>query len=204
MAREIIAILRGVETHEVISIGEVLIEAGITKIEVPMNSPTPLKSIEVLAKALGNVAEIGAGTVLSVEQVDRVADAGGVLVVSPNMVREVINATKTRGLASYPGVLTATECFDALDHGADGLKFFPSMLIGPTGLAAISAVLPKGTRTFAVGGVGPANFSDWIAAGVTGFGIGTSLYKLGNTAADVRENALTCVRAYDEAVAMYA
>jgi 2-dehydro-3-deoxyphosphogalactonate aldolase len=194
MAREIIAILRGVQAHEAVGIGEVLME-------VPLNSPLPLKSIESLAKALGKDAEIGAGTVLSVTQVDQVADAGGVLVVSPNMVRDVIKATKNCGLASYPGVLTVTECFNALEHGADGLKFFPSMLIGPTGLAAISAVLPVGTRTFAVGGVGPVNFSDWIAAGVTGFGIGTNLYKPGNSAAEVRENALACVRAYDDAVA---
>lgn len=202
MARQIIAILRGVETHEAVAIGEVLIDAGITKIEVTMNSPQPLKSIEALAKALGDVAEIGAGTVLSVAQVNQVADAGGVLVVSPNMVREVITETKVRGLDSYPGVQTVTECFAALDHGADGLKFFPSMLVGPTGLAAISAVLPNGTRTYAVGGVGPANFSDWIAAGVTGFGIGTSLYRPGNSAAEVKENALACVKAYDDAAAL--
>ena len=199
MAREIIAILRGVRPNEVLGIGEALCHAGITKIEVPLNSPEPFKSIELLSKAIGNVAQIGAGTVLTAEQVEQVADVGGAIVVSPNMVPEVITATKQLKLLSYPGVQTVTECFTALSHGADGLKLFPSMLIGPAGLNAISAVLPEGTRTYAVGGVGPANFSDWLEAGVTGFGIGSFLYKPGQTANEVKQSALACVLAYDGA-----
>lgn len=201
MQEEIIAILRGVEPHEVLGIGEVLIEAGITKIEVPLNSPMPFKSIEALAGAFGQHAQIGAGTVLNVGQVEQVVDAGGVLVVSPNMVPAVITATKKFGISSYPGVQTVTECFAALEHGADAIKLFPSMLIGPEGLKAISAVLPTGTRTYAVGGVGPENFAEWIAAGISGFGIGSYLYKPGASAADVRKSALACVAALHGAVA---
>ena len=197
MSRQIIAILRGVRPEEAIDIGQALIDSGITTIEVPMNSPEPLKSIEAMAKALGNHASIGAGTVLTAEQVKQVAEAGGQLIVSPNMVPEVIETSKALSMKSYPGVLTPTECFAALSHGADGLKFFPSTLIGPAGLTAISAVLPAGTKTFAVGGVGPENFVDWIRAGVTGFGIGSGLYKPGYSASEVADKAKLCVAAYD-------
>ena len=134
MPREIIAILRGVRPDEVEAIGEVLIQSGITTIEVPLNSPDPFDSIARLARAYSDVASIGAGTVLSKEDVTRVADAGGTLIVSPDSVPEVITATKAVNLVSYPGVLTPTECFCALHHGADGLKFFPSNLVGPDGL----------------------------------------------------------------------
>lgn len=202
MTREIIAILRGVEPGEVIGIAHTLLEVGITQIEVPLNSPEPLKSIEALVQVFSHDALIGAGTVLGVEQVNQVADVGGQLIVSPNMEPDVIRQSKQRGLISYPGVQTPTECFAALDSGADGLKFFPSMLLGPDGLKAISAVLPGATRTFAVGGAGPENFSDWIAAGVTGFGIGSFLYKPGDSQAQVKKNALLCVKAYDDAVAL--
>ena len=199
MTREIIAILRGVTPEESVDIGHVLIDAGITTIEVPMNSPEPLKSISAMVNAFGATACIGAGTVLTAEQVEQVAGAGGQLIVSPNTVPEVIEATKAAGLDSYPGVLTPTECFTALRHGADGLKFFPSMLIGPAGLAAILAVLPKGTQTYAVGGVGAKNFSDWIKVGVTGFGVGSELYKPGNSSSEVAVKAVQCVTAYDAA-----
>ena len=199
MTRQIIAILRGVKPEEAVDIGHALIETGITTIEVPMNSPDPLKSIEAMVCALGAQASIGAGTVLTPDQVEQVAGAGGRLIVSPNTVPGVIEATKARGLESYPGVLTPTECFTALNHGADGLKFFPSMLVGPSGIAAILAVLPKGTLTYAVGGVGPENFSAWIKAGVDGFGIGSGIYKPGYSASDVAKSALKCVEAYDEA-----
>ena len=199
MTREIIAILRGVTPEESVDIGHVLIDAGITTIEVPMNSPEPLKSINAMVNAFGATACIGAGTVLTAEQVEQVAGAGGQLIVSPNTVPEVIEATKAAGLDSYPGVLTPTECFTALRHGADGLKFFPSMLIGPAGLAAILAVLPKGTPTYAVGGVGAKNFSDWIKVGVTGFGVGSELYKPGYSFSEVAVKAEQCVTAYDTA-----
>ncbi|ASJ75806.1 2-dehydro-3-deoxy-6-phosphogalactonate aldolase [Granulosicoccus antarcticus] len=197
MTRQIIAILRGVKPEEAVDIGQVLIEAGITMIEVPMNSPSPLTSIAAMVEALGTQASIGAGTVLSAEQVEQVADVGGKLIVSPNTVPEVIKATKVRKMMSYPGVLTPTECFEALRYGADGLKFFPSMLVGPEGVAAIRAILPKQTLTYAVGGVGPDNFAQWIAAGVNGFGIGSGIYKPGYSAAEVSQHAKACVAAYD-------
>ncbi|MEP5757833.1 MAG: 2-dehydro-3-deoxy-6-phosphogalactonate aldolase [Litoreibacter sp.] len=197
MLREIIAILRGVRPEEVQSIGRVLVDAGITTIEVPMNSPKPLESIEILSDSLRGEAKIGAGTVLETSQVRDVAAAGGQLIVSPDTVPDVIAATKKAGLASYPGVATPSECFTALRSGADGLKFFPSFLIGPDGLSAISAVLPKGTKTYAVGGVGPDNFADWMHAGITGFGIGSGLYKAGSSATDVDLKAKAIVTAYD-------
>jgi len=199
MARELIAILRGVAPDEVVDIGQALLDAGITRMEVPLNSPSPLKSIATLAAALGDQAQVGAGTVLTADQVGRVADAGGRFIVSPNTVPAVIEATGRRNLQSFPGVQTATECFLALEHGADGLKFFPAMLVGPAGLSAIRAVLPAGTATYAVGGVGPDDFDRWLAAGVTGFGIGSGLYKPGFSATDVAARAAACTRAFDAA-----
>ncbi|MDA7429420.1 2-dehydro-3-deoxy-6-phosphogalactonate aldolase [Primorskyibacter aestuariivivens] len=200
MSREIIAILRGVTPDEVTEIGAALIEAGIDRIEVPLNSPRPLESIGHLAEAFGGNAMIGAGTVLSLDQVQAVASVGGRMIVSPDCNPAVIDATKELGLLSYPGVATPSECFTALRHGADGLKLFPSFLIGPEGVRAIAAVLPPGTRTYAVGGVGPENFAEWAAAGVTGFGIGTSLFKPGLSAKDVQARAGVIVAAYDTAM----
>jgi 2-dehydro-3-deoxyphosphogalactonate aldolase len=201
MSRHLIAILRGLTPDEALPITENLIEAGITRIEVPLNSPEPLKSIEAMAKAFSERAEIGAGTVLAPEQVRAVKAAGGTLIVSPDCNPDVIRATKTEGMSSFPGVMTPTECFTALRNGADGLKFFPASLIGPEGLKAMLAVLPKATATYAVGGAGPENFGDWIKAGATGFGIGTALFKPGFAVADIRDRANRIVAAYDAAVA---
>ena len=197
MSRELIAILRGVTPDEVEDIGAALVEAGINRIEVPLNSPDPFTSIARLAVSLSGKAVVGAGTVLGPEDVDRVQDAGGTLIVSPDCNPEVIDRTKARGMASFPGVLTPTECFTALRHGADGLKFFPGSLIGPSGLKAVRAVLPAGTKTYAVGGAEPSNFTVWFAAGVTGFGIGSALYKPGATAQVVAQAAADIVAAYD-------
>lgn len=198
MNREIIAILRGIRPDEVVAVAQVLIESGITKIEVPLNSPEPIKSIERLAAACGAQALIGAGTVLTRQEVAQVANAGGAMVVSPNCNKAVIRASKSAGLLSYPGILTPTECFAALRHGADGLKIFPALLIGPQGLAAIRAVLPAATRVYAVGGVGPDNFAQWRDGGADGFGIGSGLYKAGDTAADVGRKAKAIVARYDK------
>lgn len=200
MKRQLIAILRGIKPTEALEVGRVLIEAGFTTIEVPLNSPDPFQSIGMLAEAYGDKAVVGAGTVLTVKDVEQVASAGGKIVVSPDCNSAVITATKDAGMESYPGVLSPTECFTALRHGADGLKFFPSFLVGTKGLAAMLAVLPQGTQTYAVGGVGPDNFTEWFTAGVTGFGIGSNLYKPGLSVEDLTLNAQRIVSAYDTSV----
>ena len=197
MQREIIAILRGITTKEAPAIAEVLIEAGIDKIEIPLNSPSPFESIESLINTFGDVAVIGAGTVLQVEQVEHLAAINASMVVSPDCNPDVIMATKRAKMLSYPGCFTATECFTALRHGVDGLKLFPSFLVGPKGLEALRAVLPKTAPIYAVGGVGPDNFADWVGAGATGFGIGSSLYKPGMSLADIRVMAQDITAAYD-------
>ena len=197
MSRNLIAILRGLRPEEAADIADALIAAGIDRIEVPLNSPDPLDSIDRLAAAFGDAAEIGAGTVLSVEDVRRVADCGGRLIVSPNADPEVIAETKRLGLASYPGVYTASECFTALKAGADGLKIFPAFQMGSKGLKALRDVLPKATQVYAVGGVGAADFAEWRAAGADGFGIGGALYRPGATADEVAAKAAALVTAYD-------
>lgn len=200
MSRNLIAILRGLIPDEALAVTGNLIEAGITRIEVPLNSPEPLKSIEAMAKAFSDRAEIGAGTVLEPADVSRVKSAGGTLIVSPDCNPDVIRTTKQQFMSSFPGVMTPTECFTALRSGADGLKFFPASLIGPDGLKAMLAVLPKGTATYAVGGAGPDNFGDWIKAGAAGFGIGTALFRPGFSVAEIRDRANRIVAAYDAAV----
>lgn len=201
MSRPLIAILRGITPEEAIDVGAALLEAGIDRIEVPLNSPEPFASIRAMAKDFGDRALIGAGTVLSERDVEQVADAGGRLVVSPNCDTEVIRKTKALGLQSFPGVLTPTECFAALGAGADGLKVFPAFLMGTEGLKAIRAVLPAMTEMYMVGGVGPESFADWIRAGANGFGLGSSLFRPGDTAEDVAGKAREIVRAWDEVAA---
>lgn len=200
MSRNIVAILRGITPAEALAVADVLLAAGIDKIEVPLNSPNAFVSIARLAEHYGREALIGAGTVLTPDDVRRVREAGGQLVVSPDTNVEVIRATKAAGMRSYPGAMTPSECFAALRAGADGLKLFPASLIGPQGLAAIRAVLPEGTEVLAVGGAGPDNFAAWHRAGADGFGIGTALYAPGDSVSKVASNASAIVAAYDAAM----
>jgi 2-dehydro-3-deoxyphosphogalactonate aldolase len=196
-SRQIIAILRGIKPAEVSDVCQALIGAGITMIEVPLNSPDPLDSIAGAAKEFGNSAAIGAGTVLTPEEVDAVHAAGGSFIVSPDCNPDVIRRTRKQGLSSYPGVFTPTEAFAAIQAGATGLKFFPADLIGPSGIRAMKAVLPPEMPVYAVGGAGPDNFKDYFAAGCAGFGIGSYLYKPGFTGKDVAQRAAGVVAAYD-------
>ena len=189
MTPDVIAILRGITPDEAVPVLELLIETGITTIEVPLNSPEPLISIRRMVKAAGDRATIGAGTVLTADEVEAVAAVGGKIIVSPNTDARVIRAARAAGLQSWPGAMTPSECFAALEAGATGVKLYPADLIGPKGLKALRAVLPKGTRLYAVGGAGPENFADWIAAGADGFGIGTALFTPGLTLDQIGQRA---------------
>lgn len=177
--KRLIAILRGLEPRDAVNIATTIFEAGIMRIEVPLNSPDALDSIEAIADALGESAEIGAGTVLTREEARDVSIAGGTFVVSPNTDARVIEYTRELGLASYPGAFTATECLAALEAGATALKLFPVSTMGPPGVAALRAVLPSSSKLFGVGGVGPKEFGAYADAGCAGFGLGSSLFKPG-------------------------
>ncbi|HWT63540.1 MAG TPA: 2-dehydro-3-deoxy-6-phosphogalactonate aldolase [Ochrobactrum sp.] len=194
----LVAILRGIRPEETEAIVAALIETGFEAIEIPLNSPEPFVSIEKAAKLAPANVLIGAGTVLSVENVDRLNDVGGRLLVSPNVEPEVIRRAGVHGMVTMPGVFTPTEAFAAIHAGASALKFFPASVLGADGIKAICAVLPKDIPVGAVGGVSETDFATYRAAGVSCFGLGSSLYKAGFTAADVRERARRAVEAWDK------
>lgn len=195
--RHLIAILRGITPSETVDVCKALIDAGITMIEVPLNSPDALTSIALASNTLGDDAAIGAGTVLSKKHVWAVSDAGGTFIVSPDTNKQVIEETVRLQMLSYPGVFTPTDAFRAIKAGATGLKFFPAEVLGPKGIKAMKAVLPAEVPLYAVGGANPDNFGEYFAAGCTGFGLGTYIYKPGMDAAQVAERALAAVAAYD-------
>lgn len=196
--RHLIAILRGITSGEVVDVCHSLVKAGITMIEVPLNSPEAITSIALASNEFGDDAAIGAGTVLTKKQVWAVADAGGVFIVSPDTNKGVIEETVRIQLGSYPGVFTPTEAFRAIRAGATGLKFFPADVLGPKGIKAMKAVLPPDMPLYAVGGANPDNFAEFFAAGCVGLGLGTFLYKPGMDAAAVGERAALAVAAYDK------
>jgi 2-dehydro-3-deoxyphosphogalactonate aldolase len=181
----VIAILRGVKPGEVDAVGDALIEAGITIIEVPLNSPDPFESIGRLARRHGARALIGAGTVLEAADVARVKDAGGQLIVAPNFDVDVVRTAKVAGLVALPGVMTPSEGFAALKAGVDGLKLFPAEIIPPAVFKAWRAVFPADCLLLAVGGVGVDNLKTYAQAGASGYGIGSALYKPGRAAAEI-------------------
>jgi 2-dehydro-3-deoxyphosphogalactonate aldolase len=185
----LIAILRGVEPERAQEVGEVLIEAGFRAIEVPLNSPDPFTSVRRLSDAFAERALIGAGTVLKVADIGRIADAGGRLVVMPHSDPALIREAKRLGLACTPGVATPTEAFAALDAGADALKMFPAEALPPAVLKAWRAVLPKDCWLMPVGGVTPESMAAYRAAGASGFGLGSALFVPGLDPARLQANA---------------
>ncbi|OGN52186.1 MAG: 2-dehydro-3-deoxy-6-phosphogalactonate aldolase [Caulobacterales bacterium RIFOXYB1_FULL_67_16] len=198
-ALPLIAILRGLTPDEAVAVGEAVVAAGFRCLEVPLNSPEPLESIRRLRAALDGRALVGAGTVLTVAAAREVAQAGGQLIISPNTDTAVIRETKALGLLSLPGFFTPSEAFAALDAGADALKLFPAEIAGPRGLKAVRAVLPAATRVYPVGGVDPDSMGQWLAAGASGFGIGSAVFKPGQSPEEVGRNAAAFVSAWNEA-----
>ena len=190
-----VAILRGLTPEVAIGVGEALVAAGVTLIEVPLNSPEPFVSIGRMAKALGDRAIVGAGTVLTTEDVGRVAEIGGGLIVSPHTDVGVIRATKAAGLVSIAGFATPTEAFTALGAGADVLKLFPAELFSPAVVTAIGVVLPKAARLLLVGGVDRETPRLYAGARVAGYGVGSALYRPGDDAQSVAEKARRFVAA---------
>ena len=191
----LIAILRGLRPEESVAIGQVLYDAGFRIIEVPLNSPQPYDSIRLLRNSLPADCLIGAGTVLSAEQVQQVKAAGGQLIVMPHSDPGVLKAAKEAEMYLAPGVVTPTEAFAALAAGADVLKLFPAEALTPAVVKALLAVLPKGTALVPVGGITPDNMQPFLEAGVAGFGLGSGLFKPGMTVQQVAENA----KAYSQA-----
>ena len=200
LGRNLVAILRGIRPAEIEGVVDVLVDAGFEAIEVPLNSPEPFAAIEKARRLAPASCLIGAGTVLEVDQVDRLASVGGNLLVTPNVEPAVIRRAVEHGMVTMPGVFTATEALLAARSGAAALKFFPASALGPQGIVAIRAILPPDLPIGAVGGVSDADYGAYLKVGVTCFGLGSSLYKPGDSAAVVKEKAKRTVAAYDAAV----
>jgi 2-dehydro-3-deoxyphosphogalactonate aldolase len=199
MKYPLVAILRGLKPEETPVTIEALLEAGLRAIEIPLNSPEPFKSIGIAAKMAPDDALIGAGTVLTSEDVDRLEQAGGRLFVSPNVDVPVLSHAVSKGMVTLPGVFTPTEALAAARAGATGLKFFPASALGVSGINAIRAVLPPDLMIAAVGGVSDENFADYARGGIKAFGLGSSLYKPGMSPADIGARARATIAAYDKA-----
>lgn len=197
LRRGLVAILRGLKPDEAEAVGSAVFEAGIEAIEVPLNSPQPFASIETLVKKLPASALLGAGTVLTPVQVNDLASTGGKLLVSPNIDAAVMTRAAHHSLVTMPGVFTPTEAFQAISLGASALKFFPASVLGAKGIAAIRAVLPADARIGAVGGVSEKDFAEYSKVGVKVFGLGSSLYAPGLSAAEVGKRAVAAVKEYD-------
>jgi len=195
--RELIAISRGLTLDRCIGVSRILIEEGFNKLEVPLNSPNPMKTISAMQNEFGRSAIIGAGTVTNVSEVSELSNLGCQMIVSPNTDTEVIKATKNEGMLSFPGAFTPSECFSAINSAADGLKIFPAFKLGLKGFKALKAVLPSNLNTYAVGGIDETHFKDWLDAGVTGFGIGSILFHPSMSDDDIQFAAKKIVLAYD-------
>jgi 2-dehydro-3-deoxyphosphogalactonate aldolase len=200
MKRPLVAILRGVKPEETADIVGALIDSGMTAIEIPLNSPDPFRSIETAVKMAPAGILVGAGTVLTLEAVDRLHEIGGQLLVAPNVDPDVIARARAHGMVTMPGVFTATEALLAAKAGASSLKFFPASVLGAAGISAIRAVLPADTMIAAVGGVSDRNFAEYARAGIVAFGLGSSLYRPGMTAAEIAVRARATIDAYDAAI----
>jgi 2-dehydro-3-deoxyphosphogalactonate aldolase len=195
----IVAILRGVTPDEVVAVSQTLYDAGIRVVEVPLNSPEPFTSIEKLSKAFVDKMVVGAGTVLSVQDVNLLKAHGGQISVSPDCNEATISRAVELGMVPLPGVFTPTEAFAAIRAGAKHLKLFPAEVASPATIKAWKAVLPKHVKIYAVGGVTPDNMGDWLAAGASGFGIGSSIFKPGSSMAKISESAHSLVSAWKRA-----
>ena len=195
--RELIAILRGLTLDRCVTVGEMLIAEGFCKLEVPLNSPNPMKTISEMQNRFGDTVTIGAGTVTNVSEVIELSNLGCQMIVSPNTDTEVIKATKNEGMLSFPGAFTPSECFSAINSAADGVKIFPAFKLGITGFKALKAVLPSNLKTYAVGGIDETHFRDWLDAGVTGFGIGSNLFHPSMRDDEILFAARKIILAYD-------
>ncbi len=196
--RPLIAILRGIRPHQAIDVASILIEEGFEIIEIPLNSPDPFSSIEKVARFVPDGVLIGAGTVLSVPDVHRLADAGGKLMLAPNVNPLVLQRAAEFDLITVPGVFTATEALLALGSGVSALKIFPASILGPSGIKAISAILPHGTVMVAVGGVSDEDFDAYKSVGINTFGLGSNLYSPGDSLKEIRVKAAGVVKTYDD------